>query len=636
MRRRSIQGPSGWRAGLLFALAAAPVAGCGASSTAAGGGGSTGSGGQSGKPPCQISIDPVLPASLTSLVPGPGATVRLGGTITGVPSSSFVWQWSVSFADGGDVPFTHPNDSVNLIEFAIPRAGSYTVDATLVGPDRCGGERSMVANAPGARMALLRFRFVPPPGTVPAQEKEIQIFGATPTGGNRLALSAGTVVRFDPRDAGGTRSIPSYVRISDPAGRVVAEDHVTAGGGAINLSLAMGLYDLLAIPDAGADVAPALITAKSPGELAAAMPLPLDPGVAVGGTVSDDAGPIAGATVVLRAGARPSSLGTSGADGRFGVRAAPGTYGATITRRVGDGILEATLDASAGLIAIDGATAPPALNVKISQPTSATLTLPLAATDLASLGDGARVVVESMAPLLSVATVTFGAGGERAAQVRYRAERPPVIDGASGRASVSIAGLPPAHYRATVFPVSTAATDAVTVADDIDLTAATPVTRTISLGTKVALAGRLVPAAQTAGVQLTALDVAGDLPIAIGGQTQTGGAFTLAVSAGRTYRLRAQPGSAPGPALARAIFAPIAVGAAGAVLADRQMPSALIYGGTIVDQFLQGLGGTLVQAFCLASAGDCVDPEAPLAEAVTRNDGFFQLLLPDPGVAPTP
>ena len=583
-----------------------------------------------------MAIDPVLPASLVGLAPGPDAKVRVGGTITGVPGTSFDWQWTVTFADGSDVPFTHPNNSATLIEFAIPRPGSYTVRATLPGAIVCVGEKTIAANAPGARMALFRFRFVPPPGSVPAQEKEIQVFGATPTGGNRLALAAGTVVKFDPRDAGRTRSIPSYVRISDPAGRVIAEDHVTTVTGAVNLTLATGTYDLLAIPDALTDVAPALITAKSPGELAAAMPLPLDPGIAVGGTVSDDAGPLAGATVVLRAGALPSSLGTSGADGRFSVRAAPGSYGATITRRVGDGILEVTLAAGAGLIAIDGATAAPSLNVKISQPTSATLTLALAAADMASLGDGASVVVESAAPLLNVATVTFGAGGSRAAAVLFRGVRAPVIDGATGRASVSIAGLPPAHYRATVFPAATGGTDAVSVADDIDMTVTTAVTHAVTLGTKVALAGRLVPATQAAGVQLTALDVAGDLPIAIAGVTQTGGAFSLAVSAGRTYRLRAQPAAAPGQPLARAIFAPVAVGAAGAVLADRQMPAALLYAGTVVDQSLQGIGGALVQVFCLDSSGDCIDPEAPLAEGVTRSDGFFRLVLPDPGADPTP
>ena len=64
----------------------------------------------------------------------------------------------------------------------------------------------------------------------------------------------------------------------------------------------------------------------------------------------------------------------------------------------------------------------------------------------------------------------------------------------------------------------------------------------------------------------------------------------------------------------------------------------LYHGGReILDPSLNGVGGALVQAFCTAGAldpsGTCTDTTTPVAEAVSRSDGYFQLMLPDPGVA---
>jgi hypothetical protein len=65
------------------------------------------------------------------------------------------------------------------------------------------------------------------------------------------------------------------------------------------------------------------------------------------------------------------------------------------------------------------------------------------------------------------------------------------------------------------------------------------------------------------------------------------------------------------------------------------MQGALLYGRTLTsDQMSGGVGDVLVQVFCLATSPGCTDPETPIAETVSRSDGYFQVMLPDPGVTP--
>ena len=76
----------------------------------------------------------------------------------------------------------------------------------------------------------------------------------------------------------------------------------------------------------------------------------------------------------------------------------------------------------------------------------------------------------------------------------------------------------------------------------------------------------------------------------------------------------------------------ISVANADLVGQNHSMPPALLYAGRVVDPSLQGVGTALVQAFCEASdVVGCADPTVPVAETVTRSDGTFQLMLPDPG-----
>lgn len=627
----------------LVLVAVLPAMACASSASAPDGtGGTGGAGGSSsdgGPPRCQVRIDTVTQPVDGGFTAGPGVALRVQGVVTGTPPSSFGWSWSVTFADGSSVAVTPVSSGApGLIEFPLAKPGSYTIDVALTGPATCEGQQTIVAPAPGGRLQSFRFHFVPPAGSVPVQDQDVQITGGTPLRQPALTLAAGTIVRFDPRDQAGAGAVPSYVRISDQAGRVISEARTPAAGGTVDLQLVSsgGPYDMLVVPSG--DVAPILITGKSPADLQAMMPLALAPGVAVSGTVSDHTTgkPVMGANVALQAGTLPSTLGVTDTAGNFTVRASAGTYGLTVTRSAGTGVLETTLPAAPGLTVTDNgpdAGAPPALDVQVPQAGSAQLTLHIGAGDPASLGAGAKAVVESPAPILNLASVTFGAVTQSAA-VRFRAELTPQAgSGDPTHSTVVFSGMPPAPYQATVFPASSDSNDAITVTA-IDLSAATlpPPTQQIQLGAKVTLGGTLVPGTETVGVRVTALDTVGDFPIAIAGLSSSGGSFLLSVSPERTYSLRAEP--AAGQLLARTLFGPVTVSAAGLKLADQPMSSALFYASTVVDDQRQGMDGALVQVFCLAVTPGCDDPETPLAETVTLSDGSFQLMLPDPGVDP--
>jgi len=623
------------------ALAAVAAAAC-ASNSAADNGGAGGSGGDGGSPadagPLHCSVQITNPEGTPDggLTAGTQSTLRLLGVETVPPGASYTWNWSVTFADGSAVPVTTVGQGGRLIEFPLAKPGSYTVDVELVGGTYCAGEQTYQVPAVGARLGSFRIRFVPSDtNQPPAQDQTLQVSGGAPYRKEPFHLSSGTIVRFDPRDATPAAGrIPAYVRINDTAsGRLVTEAH-TPVGKSIDLHLVDGTYDMLIVPDG--DVAPMLLKGKTPTELAA-MPIAMPVGTAVTGTVVDGAAaPLAGARVALHAGPLPSTLAVTDSAGRFTLHASPGTFGATITQVMGNkSILEATLMPSPG-VTIDagaGTAPPPSLAIAINAPVArGNAGLSITAAQAASLAAGSKVVVESAAPLLNVATVSVGGRAAQAAAVRIRSELAPQVSGSNPlSATVSIAGLVAAHYRATVFPAVADGPDAIT-GTDLDLSSGVaPSATALALGAKVTLGGQLVPGGQTDGVQVTALDVGGDFPLAVAGQSMANGQFKIAVSSGRTYRLRAQPSA--GQPLARALFGPVMVGTMGATLGQQTMQNGLLFS-SILEDATNPIGGALVQVFCVASTLSCTDPETPIAETVTRVDGFFQLTLPDPGVDP--
>jgi hypothetical protein len=607
---------------LLGAALCALVAAC-ASSTASPGGvptdgsaGRDGGGGGDAGVTCQVNILPVLPISFDTVVAAPGARLRVQGDLTGPPPSSVSWTWSATFADGTPVAVTQVGAAPSLVELPIDRPGSYTIAVEVGGLGRCAGRRNVVAANPKGNLASYRFRFTPPPSGDPTQDRDMQVIGGTPTGGNVIVLDQGMVVPFDTRDATTGQPTAAYLRLTDPAGSLVVEGRTTAAGPPVKLRLPSGTFDVLVVPDG--DLAPLLLPGKRPADLAGAGPLMLGKGEPVAGRVLNGAGPVAGANVVLRAGTLPSTLVTTKGDGAFTLHAAAGTYAATVTWPLpgsSPSTLEAVLPPAPGLGVPSGGVA--GLDIQIGSYETASLNL--------LVNVGTRVMFESSSSLDGL--VGFTAGGQTSqAAARVRGEVVPIGDG-----TVTVPGLPAASYRVTVVP-DPSGSDAITGLD-VALAAGNNPRRTVAMSPKVSLSGNLLPSADAAGILLTAVDVTGDLPLAISGMTAAQGMFALAVSPARSYMLRVRP--SPDQPLAPTVVAPFVVGAGGLALANQKVPLALLYAGEVRDHSAQnGSPATLVQVFCLASAASCADPDTPVAETVTASDGSFSLRLPDPGVTP--
>jgi hypothetical protein len=633
--------PTSGRAGATLALVfAVAVAACSGSSASSGGGGRGGSGGGTGAggsptdaaAHCQVNILPVIPTSFDGLTAAAGARLRVSGDVTGLPPGNFTWVWTATFADGTPVPVTMVGVTPSLVEMPIDQPGSYTIEVMLDGSLPCEGRRTVVAARAGGKLASFRFRFVPPSDGDPVQEQEVQVVGGTPSGGNVIVLEAGTLVPIDTRDATTGQPAPAYVRFTDPSSGLVFETRAGTSAGAAEVRLPSATFQVLVVPDG--DLAPTLLAGKRPSDLAGMGALALARGEPVSGTVSDAHGPVAGAHVVLRAGALPSTMATTGAAGTFTLHAAAGsTYAATVTvplagaasagAGAADGgvgtdpgapMLDAMLPDTDGISVPQGGVA--GVDVTIGNYTPAALDLKLMSAQ-GSVEAGTHALVKSLAV---DGLVMFAVGGQtRPASTYARADLVPAADG-----SLSAANLPPAAYDVTVVP-GPDMPDAITAtALTLPLTGTTP--QALPLSQKVSMSGRLLPTVSAGNIALTAIDRTGDLPFAIPGATGADGMFAIAVSPNRKYALLARPG--PNGALAPAVFTPIDT----SMPISEQMPPALLYAGQVRDHSaVNGSPSTLVQVFCLEGTAGCNDPSTALAETVTASDGTFSLSLPDPG-----
>jgi hypothetical protein len=634
-------------AAFVWAPAAAAALALGGCAAAEGPNDTIGAGGTNGTTgPCSIAISALVPSSFDGLQAGAALRLRVQGSLTGRTPDVFSWSWSAVFADGEEVPVSSPIPAQpSIAEIAVDRAGTYTLHAELVaggggaggaagggggsgGGRTCAGERTVAAAAVGGRLASFRVRVTPPAASgLPAQEMERQVIGGTASGGNALALSSGITVPLDVRSDGSGQALAAYVRLTDAASGEMIEGR-SAAASLASLRVAPGMYEMLVVPDG--DVAPALFPARSAG-LLASSPAVMDAGVAVTGHVVDATGAgVPGVTVALRAGALPSTRAVSDANGAFQVRARPGTFGVTVASPVPGGTLEATLPEAGGLTLAAGAAALD-LRIALAALAPARSQITISATAASSLGAAARVTLESAAPIDPAATLSVGAGAPTLPMAGVvRASFTPATGG-----QVVADGLPRAAYLMTVYPGDASTKDALTVAT-VDLSQAKS---TVPLARKVMVHGKLLPTASAGGARVLAVDDGG-LPVAVAADAASDGTYAISVSPLRSYALRAVP--RPDQPLARTLFPPVDVGSADVDLAARSMPSALRWSGRVLDPSVNGVGGALVQAFCTAAsavataplAGSCGDLTVPVAEAVTAGDGSFELMLPDPGVAP--
>ena len=599
-------------------------------------GGATGTGGTSGQF-CNVQLAPVAPASLTGLAVGAVTTVRVRGTVTGtLVSATATWTWSATFADGASLDVRQVQPSApELVEIPIARAGSYTIAATLAGnANPCSGSLRFVVAQPGARTAYYVLRLTPPPAgspalpsALPAQQTDpIAVAGGTPLGDNVFMLNAGISVAVAPTMSAGGAKLGAYVRATETTSGLFQEAHATGGGAAVPAQLALppGKYDLLVVPDG--DVAPTLLPAQRPVDLAT-TPVVLDTGVAVAGQVLDATGaPLAGAKISLRSGGLPSTVGTTDATGAFTLRARAGSWSATIAPAGGRGAWQLSVPA-ASAFALAGAAA--SMSVRLASLPTARIAL-----SMTGAGPSAKVLVESRDDVASAAAfqiVSAGATIARTASARIRAE---MTVGPSGAATTD--PLPRGHYRVTVLAAGAAPSAAtMTTVDDVDATAG-DVARAITMAAPVMVSGTLTPGPDTARARVSIIDDA--VPVAFApavvapflGEVDLTGAFRVAVNPSRIYRTVVDP--PPGGAFARTVLPALSVLSMPVVVSTQALPRALIFAGRVVDPGLGPVRGVLVSAYCTGTGADCVDPTHPAAEATTAPDGTFLLDLPDPGI----
>jgi hypothetical protein len=243
--------------------------------------------------------------------------------------------------------------------------------------------------------------------------------------------------------------------------------------------------------------------------------------------------------------------------------------------------------------------------------------------DRGLLVEGARVRADLTSELPSVGQVRLKAPGVVGATDTFftaqGAARAEGLTDAGGQARLG--QLPAGKYRITVTPPE--GSMAAVTTTNVDLQGGPPVL--LPLGALVKVTGTLLPAADGAGVRVTAIDtgvLAPTTPVtAIAGLD---GSYELMLSPGRTYELIAEPVGARRwhrIALARGVVA-----ASGAAW-SHTLPTGLAWSGTVTGGG-RPVPDAIVQVFCVAPPASCVDPTIPLVEGVSRSDGTISLTLP--------
>jgi hypothetical protein len=592
-----------------------------------------------------VEIQPVSSTSLTGLPAGAHAKpLRVHGVITGTPQPATpVWSWKVLFLrDGSMVAFTVDPDDPSIIDVPLALPGNYDIQATVSTSPLCQGLAH--ANATNTPTVSYWVRVTAPAGStaLAPHEESIGVQSAMPAQTFSLRFDKPVSVSVQPRTSMNA-IVTSYLRISSPRHSWVVEGDTTAPFTTLlpNDSSPNGpppappgpLYDLLIVPltpsDGSLTAAPMLIS-QSTAPLVDSAPL-IDPGISIAGSVADANGPRAGVTVLLRAGPLPSTLGSSGSDGGFSVRARPGRFSAIILPPDGTALPDAHVDATASSW-ID-IPAPPAAAPTLSFAWARTGTRTLTAR-FTSAGDGAAASMDvrldsADGALPNVGTLMVGTGALVATgTVRRRGTT-------DSTGSVSFTNLPAARYTVTALPAAASADGLTTSTADLT-SAQAPSTVTVTLAPKVVVRGSLSNAPPN--TQIIVLDDQPDLarayaPVAVG----AGGVFTIALDPGHAFHLLAQPPRDKGSRLplgqVTTTTGPLDVG-------DTPWPNMVTVSGTVaLSGSTTAVPGALVQAFCLGPGPDCLDytdlaskDPLPLAESLVDATGAYSLLLPDPAV----
>ncbi len=550
-------------------------------------------------PTCGVTIrvEPAMPLA--------GGDVMVYGEIEG-SSGGLDWQYQLSL-DGEDIPFTTSNGGRDMSFFA-ERAGLYAI-ALSAGGGNCAPFFDYISvTPPGANTDVVRLRMVPPPGSgAPPQERQVVILGGSDNPAN-LTLDPGTQltvnVRTPPPDA---QPVAAYLRFTSSADLMI--EAFSNAAGAASPRLILDQYDVLIVPTS-AGLAPRLLTDWD-ALTAFTMPITVDAGQELTGTVRDDAGaPIAGARVSVISAGVPSTIGTTAADGSFALRWRDSAGAETLTVVAPDASQRPRLDAT---LELGGRTA---ITVQYAAvPTGdvgGTLVsvggTPAASTDvIVALSRPACGTVHDGANLVATATGshrrtlrTDGAGLLPAARF---------VEGA-GAAFVAAPGTPGAT---AAFPVP--------IGTIVDADAAVEIT-----GQAMRSAGGGPRGGARIRATLTGVlaHTGAPSPTAIAGSD---GRFSISLAAGGSYTLTVSDPS--GDDAAQDVVLPAA---AAADLGPITLPAAIAIRGTVTTSGSGiGLRGVGIAAFCSVECSG-VERSRPLGEAVSDELGSYFVTVPDPGV----
>lgn len=533
------------------------------------------------------------------------------------------YSWQVTF-DNDPVPFSaHPDGTE--VTFDAPETGVYRVVLSgAVGEHACvQDDQELNVLDPGADTTIYRLRFEPAAGhPAPTQENLV------PIAGGAAAYTLGTISLESGISVTGqvtgddSEPLAAYLRFVETGIAPATVEAFAGSSGAFTTRLALGSYDLLAVP-ADQSIAPLRLTGLVPG---ASLPVALPPAEAITGTVRDGAGqPVAGARVSLRTGGVPSAIATTDAQGAFTVAARPGGATAvTVVPPVQSGLPRLELDDAAGLVA----EAQTPLAIAYAAGLSARAVQPqVVASDGTTPGAGARLTWV-LRPIAGAGTVTPEGGAPLSADGRLR-----IAVTADTGGEVEARSLPDGLYDLIIEPDPAAGTADAAAVVAVDLTAGNPAPSTVQQIAPAQVTGLAVDeqGGPLAGVQVVARP-SGLLGGATGGaviaQSGTDGRFTLPLAAGGSYELVLDQPDGDHALARRAITIPAAGGAHD--LGELALPDSVRVTGTVsIPNVGGGAAGVRLVLLCQDCTG--LDAVQPVAEALTASDGSFVLRVPDPG-----
>jgi hypothetical protein len=566
--------------------------------------------------------------------------------------------WTVSYAPdlSAVIPVTTVSDP-STVEFPITMAGIYSVQVVVDAGLSCFAQRSITVLPPEKN--VLVFSITPPDiysQTIPAQKIKKMVAGTAPAP-LPIALQGGTAIRILPQTAAGD-ALPSYVRVHGLSFSSVIEGYSDRGPvPAVLLPYPTEVYEALVIPD---DViAPKIFSGgELLGDPQRLVALPMSPGTEVTGAATDAGGqPVAGVRVVLRSGTRPSTVGTTAADGTFSVLTRDGTHAMVFSPPLDSGLPEVHVPASPGFAVATSDTSISA-SLAWAPSSSVPVTIHVRSTDGASDVPGAWVRLESPQELPGVATVSIRGSAAAAAAATSNptsAVTPPRtmmgtggagpviklsasgivrVDATTGTTGLArFSAVPVGSYTVTIVPPDGMSGLAMPTRTSV-VVAAGGLSSTLSLAGPVVLSGRLLPVDQTAHMRVVAVDQSSGIPAPpVATTVDDSGTYQLDLPPGRTYQLEADPLGVAN--FARTVLGTVALGGQDQAAPDFQVATGVAITGTVsgppADPQQVGpvaMGGALIQIFCSSLSATCPAPDQPVAEVATRADGTFRVFVP--------